>query len=80
MAQFDYSEPAELFVGRVRGGTHGQPISYLRFSTSAEAIQYAIETLQAASPAATVLVVGEDRFKGEQIRELYHAHYPQKAL
>jgi hypothetical protein len=75
MAVFDYTAPAELFVGRARGTMRGKPITYRRFSTSAEAIQYAVETLQAGG--GTVLVVGEDRYEAEHIRELYDdAAYP----
>jgi len=46
-------------------------MTYRRFPTSAEAIKYAIEALRADSLASAALVVGEDRYNGAEIRELY---------
>jgi hypothetical protein len=52
-------------------------MTYRRFPTSAEAIKYAVETLQPNSLASAALVVGEDRYEGAQIRELYDGkQYP----
>ena len=62
MSRFDYTAPAELFVG---------PMSYRRFPTSAEAIKYAVETLENVALLSAALVVGEDRFEGVEIRALY---------
>ena len=77
MGDFDYTAPAELFVGKGRGSARGSPMTYKRFSTSAEAIKYAVETLDALSLASAALVVGEDRYEGAQIRELYgDTRYP----
>jgi len=44
---------------------------YLRFPTSAEAIKYAVETLENVALLSAALVVGEDRFEGAEIRALY---------
>jgi hypothetical protein len=71
MGNFDYTAPAELFVGKERGTARGSHMTYRRFSTSAEAIQYAVETLAAVSLSRAALIVGEDRYEGAQIRELY---------
>jgi hypothetical protein len=71
MNRFNYLAPAELFVGKSRGSARGSPMRYLRFPTSAEAIKYAVETLNTAALIGTALVVGEDRFEGTEIRVLY---------
>ena len=71
MADFDYTAPAELFLGKARGSSRGSHMTYRRFPTSAEAIKYAVETLKPISLGSAALVVGEDRYNGEQIRELY---------
>jgi hypothetical protein len=77
MGDFDYTAPAELFVGRRRGSSRGSHMTYKRFSTSAEAIRYAVETLDTVSLASAALVVGEDRYDGAQIREIYDdTRYP----
>ena len=71
MADFDYTSPAELFIGKGRGSSGGSHMTYRRFPTSAEAIKYAVETLKPDSLRSAALVVGEHRYGGEQIRELY---------
>ena len=77
MGNFDYAAPAELFIGRTRGSSRGSPMKYLRFPTAAEAIKYAVESLDTAVLLSAALVVGEDRYDGAQIRELYDAaRYP----
>ena len=81
MGDFDYTAPAELFVGKGRGSARGSPMAYKRFSTSAEAIKYAAETLDALSLASAALVVGEDRYDGPRIRELYDdTRYPSAGV
>jgi hypothetical protein len=78
MPPFDYGSPAELFTGR-GWGAGGRPMTYRRFTTGADAIQYAIETLPAAVLAATVIQIDEDRFDSQQIREFYDSDdYPLK--
>ena len=41
-------------------------MTYRRFPTSAEALYYAVETLSPVSLNSAALVVGEDRYNGEQ--------------
>src|SRR5947208_7711850 len=43
---FDYGVPAELFMGKRKGGPR-QPLRYRRFATAAEAIRFAVEELAA---------------------------------
>src|SRR5262244_182552 len=50
---FDYGIPAELFMGKRKGGAR-QPLRYRRFATAAEAIRFAVEEL----PAVRALVPG----------------------
>ena len=45
-ATFDYGAPAELFMGKRKGGPR-QPLRYRRFATAAEAIRFAVEELPA---------------------------------
>jgi hypothetical protein len=45
-ATFDYGVPAELFMGKRKGGPR-QPLRYRRFATAAEAIRFAVEELPA---------------------------------
>jgi hypothetical protein len=72
MGDFDYTAPAELFVGKGRGTARGRPMPYRRFSTSADAIKYAVAMLDPVAVAGAVLIVGKDRFEGVQIQELYN--------
>ena len=66
MANFDYAAPAELFIGKGRGSSGGSHMTY-----------DAVETLKPVSLGSAALVVGEDRYNGEQIRELYDGtRYP----
>ncbi len=55
---FDYSAPAELFMPK-RKVRRGGPISYRRFSTAAEAIRFAVESLPAMRNLGTWMQVGE---------------------
>jgi hypothetical protein len=71
MGDFDYSAPAELFMGKRRGTARGRAMTYKRFPTSAEAINYAVGTLDPVELAGAVLVVGDERYEGAQIQELY---------
>lgn len=66
---FDYSCGAELFPPKT---AHARTkIGYRRFSSAAEAIQFAIEMLPSALLRGTFLEVGDDRFGHEGIRQLY---------
>jgi hypothetical protein len=67
---FDYETPGEVFIGRGNGGMRG-PVSYRRFATSADAIQFAIEQLEPSQLRASVLEVNEERFYARSILQLY---------
>ena len=64
MVDFDYTAPAELFIGKGRGSSRGSHMMYRRFPTSAEAIKYAIETLESVTLSSAALIVGEERYDG----------------
>ena len=69
---FDYGIPAELFMGKRKGGP--RQLRYRRFATAAEAIRFAVEEL----PAVRALMqVGDQRFDGDDIQRLYESDdYP----
>lgn len=76
--EFDYAASAELFPARGRGYRR-QSVSFKRFDSAADAIRYAVEELEPALLAGTILEVEEQRFDGVQIRNLYaSADYPLK--
>ena len=79
MQGFDYMAPAELFTASHR--SKRAALKYHRFTTSAEAIRFAMEGLSPEQLYGTVLEVGETRFDAEAIRELYgHAEFPLQRL
>ena len=53
MKPFDYSLPAELFMGKRKRGLQ-QRLGYRRFATAAEAIRFAVEEF----PAVRTLALG----------------------
>lgn len=67
---FDYSADAELYPRRSGPGTRSKP-GYRRFTTAAEAIAFAIETLPPELLNGAFLEVNEERFDAGQIRSLY---------
>lgn len=74
---FNYSASAELFPARSRKGN--RPMGYRRFSTAAEAIQFAIEEMPPELLIGASLEVDEERFDSGGIRELYECgEYPLK--
>ncbi len=76
METFDYSEPAEVFVGSSRFGKRSS-MAYRRFSSGAEAVRFAIEQQSADKLVATVVEADDLRFVAEEIRALYDsAAYP----
>ena len=71
---FDYDAPAELFLAkRTKNGRK----NYQRFTTAAEAIRYAVETLRTPKAFGALLQVGDERFNSAEIQRLYEADdYP----
>ena len=75
-ATFDYGIPAELFMGKRKGGAR-QPLRYRRFATAAEAIRFAIEELPVVRALGAWMQVGDQRFDGDDIQRLYESKdYP----
>lgn len=71
MSRFNYSATAELFPSR--NGRRSSMMNYKRFKTAAEAVRYAIEDMPEILLRGSLLEVDEQRFSGEQIRDLYSA-------
>ena len=70
---FDYGVPAELFMGKCRGGPR-RPLRYRRFATAAEAIRFAVEELPAVRALGAWMQVGDERFDGDDIQRLYQSN------
>lgn len=76
MEHFNFERPADVFVGN-KGLRRRGPVKYLRFSSGAEAIRYAIETVSRDLLSATAIETDDGRFSGSAIRALYdQADYP----
>ena len=72
---FDYGIPAELFMGKRKGGR--QQLRYRRFATAAEAIRFAVEELPALRTLGAWMQVGGERFDSDDIQRLYESDdYP----
>ena len=69
MPPFDYNAPAELFLAKRTKSRE----NYRRFATAAEAIRYAVETLQTPKAFGAWLEVGDERFNSSEIQRLYDA-------
>jgi hypothetical protein len=72
---FDYGQSAELYSG----GSKFKPRAthYRRFSSAAQAIQFAVEEMPRELMRSAALEVRDERFEGEAILALYAAKaYP----
>jgi hypothetical protein len=73
---FDYQARAELFPGKNIRARSRAP-KYMRFDHAADAIQFAVEQLPAATLLASYLEVNERRYDCRGIHYLYNrADYP----
>jgi hypothetical protein len=73
--EFDYKAPAELFPSR--GKKNSGSITYKRFSTTAEALRFAVEELPPRGLIGAYLEVNEVRYGFQEMRSLYeNAAYP----
>jgi hypothetical protein len=71
---FDYKAPAELFLAK---RTKNGRTNYQRFTTAAEALRYAVETLRTPKAFGASLQVGDERYNSTEIQRLYEAgDYP----
>lgn len=76
MEQFTYNVPAEIYSSG-GAGTRKRPASYRRFSSSAEAIRFAVEQLPSIMQRGTAMEIGDDRYDFADIRALYESdRYP----
>ncbi len=76
MTTFDYSSPAELFVGKRRGSAR-QRLGYRRFATAAEAIRFAVEDFPAVRTLGAWMQIGDERYDSDDIQRLYDSgDYP----
>ena len=76
MENFNYAQPADVFVG---GGRLSKryPMAYRRFPTGAEAIRFAIELQSSDKLVGTVVELDEARFGAAEIQQLYEStDYP----
>jgi hypothetical protein len=55
---FDYCVPAELFVGKHKGGRR-QRLGYRRFPSAAEAIRFAVEEFPPVHTVGACMQVGD---------------------
>jgi hypothetical protein len=75
---FDYTASAELFMPKRKLGAR-QALSYRRFATAAEAIRFAVEEFPSIRTLGAWMQVGEERFNGDDIRQLYEStSYPRR--
>jgi len=75
MTTVDYSASAGLYPCKTVRRT--SRLRYKRFDSVAEALRFAIEDMPASLLRGSVLEVEEDRYNGQQMRELYEADaYP----
>lgn len=76
MKTIDFALPAELYASQGRS-TSRRPVTYRRFTDTALAIQFAMESLPAGMLPGTVVETGDDRLEAADIRQLYESEgYP----
>jgi hypothetical protein len=81
MFKLNYRSEAGLYHPVRKASKRGvlAPTRYKRFKTTAAAIRFAIEQLPSDLLTGASLEVGDSRYNGHQIRELYDADaYPLK--
>jgi hypothetical protein len=78
MEKFDFSAPAGLYVSRPRGGggslrrpSRGSPMTYKRFATGSDAVQFVIEQMSEQQRFGATIETGDSSFTAEEIRALY---------
>jgi hypothetical protein len=70
MMSFDYGVPAELFMGKRKGGPR-QRLGYRRFAS------FAVEDFPEIRTLGAWMQVGDERFDGDEIYRLYESDdYP----
>jgi len=73
--RFNFNSPAELFPSRSKKG-RGH-VTYRRFGTAAEALQFAVEQMPPAALLGAYLEVDEKRFGLNEMHALYESDaYP----
>jgi hypothetical protein len=74
-ADIDYGESAELYLSSTGIGPRSS--RYMRFSSAAEAIRYAVEQIPTTTLRSAAIEAGDHRYEGQDIRALYDApDYP----
>ncbi len=68
-ARFDYDQSAELYAGST--AHRGRGPRYLRFPSAAEAVRYAVEELPRPQLRYSSVEIGDERFEGDAIMQLY---------
>ena len=71
MSPEDYESPAEIFVYR-RNGPKYKGLTYHRFATTNEAINFSVIKFSALRSGDLVLTVGDKRFDLGALRSLHH--------
>ena len=72
MTEDDYLAPAEIFISQRFGGRR-RGLGYHRFSTSVEAIGFAVEEFPTLGPDGLVMAVEDKRFNLGALRILHRA-------
>lgn len=70
-AAIDWAEAADFYIKTSNFKSANS--RYSRFASVAEAVRYAIETIEPAALRGVVIEFGDERHEGEAIRALYDA-------